>query len=221
MWKLIGRSLVGFLMGVDFPVIWMTDQFISLVNPFKDFAYTICYYSQMNLDDDISKCAKKIEVVFVAGCIASSLRILQCMKLGFDAKHYFFTPSFFNTLKYLSSLLTLLFSYLYTASQPNIFAAWVVFAAISTIYSFYWDLAMDWGLLVKGSKNRFLRDDLSYGGPKIYYFMMVCNFILRLSWVFTLSPSIVESFKIQPVLFNLLTGSLEICRRGLWNLLRV
>lgn len=48
MWKLIGRSLIAAFTGVDFPVIWMTDQFISLVNPFKDFAYTICYYSQMS-----------------------------------------------------------------------------------------------------------------------------------------------------------------------------
>lgn len=159
--------------------------------------------------------------MFVAGCIASTLRILQCIRIGYDAKQYLWTASFFNTLKYISNLLTLLFSYLYTADQPNIFSAWVAFAVVSTVWSFYWDLKMDWGLLTSNCKYRFLRDDLSYGGPKIYYFMIVMNFLLRLSWVFTLSPSIVASFKIQPVLFSLLTGTLEICRRGLWNLLRV
>ena len=35
--------------GVTFPVIWLTDQLVSLTNPFKDFAYTICYYTLLDL----------------------------------------------------------------------------------------------------------------------------------------------------------------------------
>lgn len=223
MGKTILKSIVAPVTGVDFPVIWTTDQFISLVNPLRDMAYTACYYTQLDLKNSTSsaKCSNSVEVLFVAGCIALIMRVLQCIKVGYDNKHYFFAPSFYNTLKYLSSLLTLLFSFLYTSADKNIFWAWVVFAMISTCFSFYWDIYFDWGLLQKSKRNPYLRDDLCYGGRGLYYFIMIINFVLRLSWVFSLSPNIVASFHILPVLFSLITGSVEIIRRGVWNLLRV
>jgi hypothetical protein len=117
MWKTIGLCVIAPLYQVNFPIIFTTDQFISLVNPLKDFAYTICYYTVLDLRNSTSssQCSGSIEVVFATACIALVLRILQCIKLGYDNKHYFFAPVFYNSLKYLSSLLTLLFSYLYTA----------------------------------------------------------------------------------------------------------
>lgn len=222
MWKVIVQCIIAPFTGVTFPIVWTTDQFISLVNPLKDFAYTICYYTQLDLQSTSnSRCSSAIEVVFVAGCIALIMRMLQCFRVGYDMKNYFCAPAFYNTLKYFCSLLTLLFSYLYTSAQPNIFAAWVVFAVISTLFSFYWDLKYDWGLLEKSRKHKYLRDSLNYGSDKLYYSMVAINLLLRLSWIFTLSPNIVASFHIMPAMFTLITGSLEIVRRGLWSLLRV
>jgi hypothetical protein len=223
MWKIIGLCIISPLYQVNFTISFTTNQFVSLVNAIKDFAYTTCYYTQLDLkySTSSSKCSGSIEVVFVAASIGRFLRLLQCIKTGYDNKKYFFAPPFYNTLKYLASLLTLLFSYLYTYSQPKIFSAWVAFAAISSLFSFYWDIKQDWGLLEKSKKNPYLRDTLSYGSAKVYYCIVVVDFILRLSWVFTLSPNIVASFHIMPVLFSFLTGSLEVIRRGLWNLLKV
>ena len=79
---------------------------------------------------------------------------------------------------------------------------------------------MDWGLLEKDSKNKFLRDNLTYQ-KNMYYIIMIVNLVFRLAWVATLSPSIVQSFGGSKHLFTLLTGSLEILRRGFWNLFRV
>lgn len=50
---------------------------------------------------------------------------------------------------------------------------------------------------------------------------MAVNFVLRLSWILTLSPNIVNSFRVKPIVFTLITGALEIIRRAIWNLLRV
>ena len=44
MLKLIARVIISPIMGVDFPIVWLTDQMVSLVTSFKDFAYSICYY---------------------------------------------------------------------------------------------------------------------------------------------------------------------------------
>ena len=43
---------------------------------------------------------------------------------------------------------------------------------------------------------------------------------MRLSWVLTLSPNIIALFGNASIL-TLITGMVEIFRRGVWNLLRV
>lgn len=49
MLKLIGRTLISPIIGVDFPVCWVADHITSLVTSFQDAAYAICYYSALNL----------------------------------------------------------------------------------------------------------------------------------------------------------------------------
>lgn len=74
-------------------------------------------------------------------------------------------------MKYLSSVLVVITNYFF-ALNPGVIKyliLWIVSAIISTSYSYYWDLKYDWGFLVKGSKNKFLRDDLSYHKKSVYY----------------------------------------------------
>jgi hypothetical protein len=216
MFKLIFTSLIAPFYIVDFPIIWMTDQFVSLITPFRDLAYTICYYAVIDFSADPSKpgyynpCSSNgnANVVFLAGLIIYLLRILQCIRLGINTKAYFFTPNFWNSIKYLTSLFTLMFSFLYNASDKSLFAGWVVFATISTIYAYCWDIRMDWDLMNPNSKHQLLRDKLAYGNPKFYYLILVVNFLLRLSWAFTLSPNIVASLHVQPIIFTLIIAIL-------------
>lgn len=112
-------------------------------------------------------------------------------------------------------------SYLWTSVDRNIFAAWLTFAIASTIYSYVWDLKVDWDLLYCHSHKCLLRNKLFYSTSKFYYAMMILNLILRLAWVLTLSPNIASDAFGSPELFRLITGSLEILRRGIWNLFRV
>lgn len=94
--KLAIKSILAPIIGVTFPVIWMTDQLISLITPFKDFAYTICYYLHLfkaeNADLSHNSCSEagRIEVVFVVGAVAYSYRILQCIKQGYDKRKFLF-----------------------------------------------------------------------------------------------------------------------------------
>ena len=46
----------------------------------------------------------------------------------------------------------------------------------------------EWLLLEPGSKNKFLRSDLGYEKPYIYYTFAVVDFILHLTWILTISP---------------------------------
>jgi len=110
-----------------------------------------------------------------------------------------------------------------------------VFAAISTVYSYYWDLKKDWGFLEPNAKFKFLRNQLSYHQPSFYYFgglfykkfqrsnftkiVIVANLIMRLAWTFSISPDVISKI-IRPELMTLFVGIVEILRRTLWNFLR-
>jgi hypothetical protein len=224
--KLALKSILAPVLGVPFPVIWMTDQLVSLITPLKDLAYTICYYEYLiggsHADQSYSECssASRIEVVFVVGAIFLSFRMLQCMRQGFDKGKYFLELEFFNTFKYAFSLIALILSYLWKAGNDKIMYAWIIIATISAFYSYIWDLKYDWALFEKGAPYRFLRPFLCYPVTS-YYVIIVLDFILRMVWILTLSPNITNNAFGSPQIFSLVTGMMEIVRRGIWNMLRV
>ncbi len=127
----------------------MTDQLVSMVTPVKDFAYTICYYKDIDFSktDNPCKDSNIASVVLIVAVGALSFRMIQCMRQGYDKGEYFATPFFLNTIKYGLSVITAVLSFQYRLGVQNILPAWLVFAAISTIYSYIWDLKMDWNLL--------------------------------------------------------------------------
>ena len=48
--KLMLKCLLAPILGVAFPVVWMTDQWVSLTTPLRDTAYTICYFTSLDFD---------------------------------------------------------------------------------------------------------------------------------------------------------------------------
>jgi hypothetical protein len=81
-------------------------------------------------------------------------------------------------------------------------------------------LKNDWALLEPNQKNWLLRKYLTFQPKVVYYIIMVTNLIMRLAWTLTLSPSVSRTIG-SPALLTFITGSIEIIRRGIWNLLRV
>ena len=69
-------------------------------------------------------------------------------------------------------------------------APWLLFTFITTIYSYAWDIRMDWGLFEKNHKYPFLREVLVLPYKKVYYGVIVLNFFMRCSWILSLSPAI-------------------------------
>lgn len=48
--KLNLRCLLSPIIGVDFTIVWMTDQWISMATPLRDLAYTVCYYTRLDFN---------------------------------------------------------------------------------------------------------------------------------------------------------------------------
>lgn len=97
---------------------------------------------------------------------------------------------------------------------------------VATIYSYFWDVIMDWGLV--SNPDSFLRPKSLY--PAQYYIVAAfLNLLGRLSWTLTLVPPVSLGWKgINPAraalnseLLVFIISVIEILRRGMWATLRI
>jgi len=78
----------------------------------------------------------------------------------------------------------------------------------------FWDIYMDWGLARKNSKNFFLRNNILYP-PSYYYFAIIINIFLRLTWLTILFD--IKNAELKALILSIL----EVYRRSQWSLFRV
>ena len=67
-------------------------------------------------------------------------------------------------------------------ADPTWLYAFIALRAVATVYSYCWDIYMDWGLMHDG---RYLRDTLMFA-PAVYYIAALSNLLLRCLWVLPL-----------------------------------
>ena len=81
----------------------------------------------------------------------------------------------YNGLKYFLTIVAVCLRTAYNLNKGvltwKVLAA--VFSAVAAIICTYWDIVMDWGLLQRNSKNRWLRDKLLVGHNSVYFVAMV------------------------------------------------
>lgn len=77
---------------------------------------------------------------------------------------------------------------------------------------------MDWSLLNYFAPYPFLRENLGYNYPSIYYVAMIIDPILRFNWIFY---AIYSDDLQHSALLSFFVGFSEVCRRGMWTLFRV
>jgi hypothetical protein len=219
--KILLRSIASPFTKPDFTVrsrqhVFFTDQLISLVIPLTDLEYTLCFY----LSSDRLSCQDHMRLgPILVTFFPLVVRMLQCSRYLWEAKTYYH-PQALNAGKYLSSIIVVTFSYAYKSLGGELVVLWVIAAVISSSYSYLWDLTKDWGLLNADSKHKFLRPKLIYKSPKVYYWAMISNLLLRFTWILTISSNIVFE-SMRPELFTMMLGMAEVFRRIQWNIFRM
>ncbi|KAF1336364.1 Inositol monophosphatase, partial [Globisporangium splendens] len=126
-----------------------------------------------------------------------------------------------NTLKYCSSLLVIFvgaYPQIMGQVMPDKSSFFLLCAVFNSMYSFLWDVIMDWGL---GQPNlprrvRFLRHQLLFKPKKLYYVVIVVDFLLRILWVTKW-----WDWEHYGVDFKLVSQVAEVVRRVVWNNVRV
>jgi len=226
-WNYDGRAFLGqltkesfgsFLLKTGFRHVFFMGQMCTFISTMRDVEYTICYYAYYDapLWAKIEYCRKTRGVYFFIAFVPNFIRILQNIKEIHDSKKLF--PKFFSIINYCLSITVALLSFLWP-QHPSLHIFWLIFTFISSCCSFAWDIIIDFGFLEKG-KNYPLRNKLYYKPIFIYYFIALYNFVLRFFWLLTISPEVLGSF-VRPETLSIILNSLEITRRGLWNILKV
>ena len=216
--QLFAESMGSFLLKTDFRHVWFIDQMTTFISTMRDMEYTLCYYAYYDapLKSIIEHCSKTRGIYLFIAFFPNMLRILQCLKQIYDTQKKF--PQIYNIIKYFLNIIVACLSFFWP-TFPFLHPVWFIFTFISSCYSFAWDIKMDFGLLQKG-KNYPLRDKLYYKKKYYYYIVSILDFFFRFLWLITLSPEVINAF-IRPESLSIILSSVEIFRRGMWNLIRV
>ena len=198
---------------------WLGDQMTSLVGPFRDIEYTVCYYTHYfnTYEEKKRVCSVRRPIVILIGIYPYLIRFMQVIKTMWEKSIIF--PDILNAIKYTLSILVAISSY-YSKTFEIFEKTWLLIAAFSSCWSYCWDMKMDYGLIQSGTSNRLLRDQLFYQRKWIYYTAMILNLMGRFAWVLTISPDMVYRW-IRPEFFLMVIYMIEMCRRGMWNFFRI
>ena len=227
--KVALRVMLAPFYPVIFGDFWFADQLSSIVIVFLDFEFMVCFYTYvwpMDKNEDGEVCNSNNYVVRpVIACLPAFWRFMQCLRCYYDTRHYSYL---INAGKYSTTFpVVILFSLfsinrqsitdsLHFQSEGALFISWVLVSIINAMYTFIWDVYMDWGLL--RSRN-LLRPKLGYRWKSLYYLAIVEDFILRFAWSFRISLDLQLEAQVN-LMYTLLAG-LEIFRRFVWNFFRV
>ena len=172
---------------VRFKEFFLGDILTSMVRPLIDVYFIGCFYSSDEWKDPSvqGKCKPSNSMILIVSLIPFHIRFWQCINRYYYTEMWF--PHLVNAGKYLSTIVLLFVAY-YRNTYKAYEGQFIMMSIFATIYSYIWDITMDWGLM-RGTlaDTRFLRDRLKF--PKsMYYFSMITNLLLRFSWVVTLLP---------------------------------
>ncbi|RID45342.1 hypothetical protein BRARA_I02080 [Brassica rapa] len=214
--------LVGFSIGVTLPDFLLGDQLTSQVQALRSVQFYICHYGWGDYKLRQNTCTDSDTYnafLFIVAVVPYVCRLLQCLRRLFEEKN---AEQGYNGIKYFLTIVAVCLRTAYSVDKDNQFVWRMlagIFSAIAAIFCTYWDLVLDWGLLNRTSKNRWLRDKLLIPQKKVYFIAMILNVLLRFAWVQTVLDFNFSFMHKQTMVA--VVASLEIIRRGIWNFFRL
>ncbi|XP_050373009.1 phosphate transporter PHO1 homolog 3-like [Argentina anserina] len=205
---------------VTLPDFFLADQLTSQVQAIRSLQFYMCYYASGDYKFRETSCRSSDvfkTFTFIVACIPYWSRLLQCLRRLFEEKD---AHQGYNALKYFFTIVAVTMRTAYSLNKDvnwKILAG--IFSIIAALYGTYWDLVVDWGLLNRNSKNRWLRDKLVVPHTSVYFGAMVLNVLLRFAWLQTVLDFNVSFMHRQTMLA--VVASLEIIRRGIWSFFRL
>ncbi|KAF5190627.1 Phosphate transporter pho1-like protein [Thalictrum thalictroides] len=161
---------------VTLPDFFLADQLTSQVQAIRSLEFYICYYGWGDFKQRRNTCTSyPVYDIFnyIIAMIPYLWRFIQCLRRLYEEKD---SMQGYNALKYFSTIVAVCVRTTYSRRTNSLtwkVLAWT-FSAIAATASTYWDIVIDWGLLQRQSKNRWLRDKLLVSHNFVYFGAMVC-----------------------------------------------
>ncbi|XP_074381158.1 phosphate transporter PHO1 homolog 3-like isoform X3 [Apium graveolens] len=200
---------------------FLADQLTSQVQAFRSVEFYICYYGSGGYAHRDSSCSSNDmnrTFHYIVAIIPYCSRLLQCLRRLVEEKD---GMQGLNGLKYFATIVAVTTRTMYSRSRDS--TEWYIIAwaasGVAAAFGTYWDLVLDWGLLQRNSKNRWLRDKLLIPHHSLYFGAMILNVLLRFAWLQTVLDFQVSFLHKQTLIT--IVASLEIIRRGIWNFFRL
>lgn len=228
--RICGRICAAPFTAVAFADFWLADQLNSFVAALLDFHFLVAFYvtsgDWLHAPDTIAISGHWLVTRAIVNCLPAWSRFAQCLRRYRDSREAF--PHLVNAGKYSTTFFVVIFTTLriyYAPSYANLYDnpfTYLMLASqfISSVYTYTWDIKMDWGLLSSSSngENRFLRDEIVYS-PGFYYFAILEDLALRFVWV--LSFLLIQNNLVSPEVMTSVLAPLEVFRRFIWNFFRL
>ncbi|CAD8170017.1 unnamed protein product [Paramecium pentaurelia] len=224
LYKILAGAVYGHFIKYESRFTFCLDQFISMAIPLRDLDYTICYYKTIwqtgEIPDNQCFSSNRLTGALIA-IIPFSMKTIHYLTRARDKGKFWHTDEMWNFFKTLLATWVAVLSFL--ANKHYLFRIiWIPFAAFCSLFQYWWDLKKDWLFFEEGSNVRFLRNDLGYNHPCIYYFIGISNFFLRLTWILTVSPNMYLYLNISnKEVFIFIIGFLEMTRRLINNFIKI
>jgi len=158
-------------------------------------------------------------------------RLLQCLRRYYDtATRWPFIP---NAIKYGLSMSVVLFGIFNPQYGHSIISrhmvtpyqfVWILSYGATTMYTWIWDVKMDWDLVTLANKKHpLLRQRLMFRRHVwVYYLAIIVDLILRFLWTVTLLPAAptgpVAYYQYR---FKYFLPAVELFRRSMWAWFRL
>ncbi|CAN1815525.1 Phosphate transporter PHO1 homolog 10 [Linum perenne] len=183
---------------------------------FQAFRYLelyICYYGLGEYSRRQEKCHSHgiyNALYFIVAIIPFWTRFMQCLRRFLEERDPMHAV---NSIKYLSTIIAVL------KKGNTRMVLGLISSAAATAINTYWDVAVDWGLLRRNSKNPYLRDRLLVPYKSVYFVAIGVDVALRLAWLqLVLELNLGKARKLAALT---VMSCLEIVRRGVWNFFRL
>ncbi|KAK4451230.1 EXS family-domain-containing protein [Podospora aff. communis PSN243] len=200
---------------VTFSDALLGDIYTSLRYAFSDIELLLCVYIEGW--EEPERCgSSRSRLMGLLSALPFVWRAIQCLRRWVDTRHV--SPHLANWLKYLIAISTVVALSEYRIDGGGVTLCFFIsLSVVSTIYSSYWDMVMDFQLGQKQSPH-YLRETLAFESEWWYKGAIVLNPILRMTWILFVifDPSIQHSN-----IVSFVVALIEVFRRGLWVVFRV
>lgn len=208
---------------VSFAEVVLADVFTSLSKVFKDIATTlIVLYAMATKTEVVDHHDSGMILIAVFASLPFFLRIRQCLVQLWGAPDAAArVPITLNTLKYFSAFPPIWIAAYASLgySHPQLSLYMTVFASINSLYSYAWDIFMDWGLIAffrgKNALHQPPRRLIHIG---LLFLACIVNLLLRFTWTANFFPYF-ASF--HPASLVFMVEGVEVFRRWFWIIFRV